>query len=596
MSKAMIGHMEMETSSNGVDSKITGQFPLRFSGIGASPYQGRVEVLHNGIWGTVCDDKFGTEEAEVVCKMQGLLFKFYSQGGTVMPSGTFGFGQGQIWIDDLVCDGTERHLGQCQFCAWGVTNCKHEEDVGVQCRTPSTGAPPTVQPNNCTTTPAAPQQWDVRIVGPDNQKGLGFVEVYYNNQWSAVCDDLWGTNDARVICNMLCFDPVMARAGSVIEINYVRPNVSSTFALDDVVCQGNENSLRDCRFTTGAAIDCLAPYEYASVTCTNLNNSAPAPPTPTLDCSDGHIKASFSRKDDRYLEEKFLWIFNQTSGPCYPIKATGANFVSISIPFDECGTLTTSNESHIIYTNVIQYEYNSTNGNSLCGNSDYNSTKANIICVSYRIEVSCEFPRDLYAYKEMRPLIESATHNAPGMYRIRMDFFRNNSFISPVSNYPLNLTLGEWLYVSLTLENVDQNLKLIVPECVATPSTSYTDPTNHPLFKNKCQCDATLGFFPWNTTSSGFRYKACKFAQFELVYLHCKAFVCLLSEKTAECDRSCNSTIAGRRRRDVILRADNDSAKTDNNINEINRNAKTSNRTKINHDKESNTKSYSNSC
>lgn len=39
--------------------------------VGGSNTQGRLEVLHDGIWGTVCDDYFSTEAARVACKMLG---------------------------------------------------------------------------------------------------------------------------------------------------------------------------------------------------------------------------------------------------------------------------------------------------------------------------------------------------------------------------------------------------------------------------------------------------------------------------------------------------------------------------------------------
>ena len=47
---------------------------------GTSQYEGRVEVCVNNVWGTVCDNSWGSPDATVVCKQLG-----YSYTGCKSP-------------------------------------------------------------------------------------------------------------------------------------------------------------------------------------------------------------------------------------------------------------------------------------------------------------------------------------------------------------------------------------------------------------------------------------------------------------------------------------------------------------------------------
>ncbi len=41
---------------------------------GSNLYEGRVEVCINNVWGTVCDDSWGTTDATLICKQLGYAY------------------------------------------------------------------------------------------------------------------------------------------------------------------------------------------------------------------------------------------------------------------------------------------------------------------------------------------------------------------------------------------------------------------------------------------------------------------------------------------------------------------------------------------
>ena len=96
-----------------------------------------LEVLHGGVWGTVCDDHFGSEDAKVVCRQLGCA----DGTGNGASAETYGGpydgqasrSQAPIWMDDVQCEAGARGLSMCGQRGWGSHNCRHSEDVGIKC-------------------------------------------------------------------------------------------------------------------------------------------------------------------------------------------------------------------------------------------------------------------------------------------------------------------------------------------------------------------------------------------------------------------------------------------------------------------------------
>ena len=99
----------------------------------SDPQSGRVEMFVNGAWGTVCDDQWDINEANIICRNLG-----YGHATAAPTSAAFGEGKGPIYLDELVC--TEDHdvLFQCPHDS-DTTDCSHNEDAGVVCSNATDG-------------------------------------------------------------------------------------------------------------------------------------------------------------------------------------------------------------------------------------------------------------------------------------------------------------------------------------------------------------------------------------------------------------------------------------------------------------------------
>ena len=103
---------------------------------GSNSHEGRVELFYQGAWGTICDDGWDINDANVVCRMLGYPKALNVTVGSANQkvAGRFGAGSGDIILDDLSCTGIEDNIGSCKHGRrYKEHNCVHNEDAGVIC-------------------------------------------------------------------------------------------------------------------------------------------------------------------------------------------------------------------------------------------------------------------------------------------------------------------------------------------------------------------------------------------------------------------------------------------------------------------------------
>uniref|UniRef100_K7F9W0 SRCR domain-containing protein n=1 Tax=Pelodiscus sinensis TaxID=13735 RepID=K7F9W0_PELSI len=185
---------------------------------GGSPCAGKVEIKHQDQWGMVCDSVWEMEDANVVCRQLGC-----GSAISVHDQEHSGSSSGPIWLDEVVCNGTESSLLECKHSGWGVHSCDHYKPARVTC---------------------SGKKSTVKLAGGDSDCS-GHVELKHGETWAIVCDSNFSLTTASVICNELnCGTAIAILSGAQFGEGNGRV-WNETFQ-----CVGNESHLAYCPRTS----------------------------------------------------------------------------------------------------------------------------------------------------------------------------------------------------------------------------------------------------------------------------------------------------------------------------------------------------------
>ncbi|XP_075963432.1 lysyl oxidase homolog 3B [Anarhichas minor] len=234
----------------GMKNKLKTSSNVRLKG-GARVGEGRVEVLKDNEWGTVCDDRWNLQSAGVVCRELG-----FGSAKEALTGGRMGQGMGPIYMNEVKCIGHEKSIWNCPFKNITSEDCQHVEDAAVRCNVPHMGLEDSIRLTGGRTR----YEGRVEVLGSDSNG---------TQSWGLICGETWSTKEAIVVCRQLGLG--YANQG-VQETWYWDSSNVTEMIMSGVKCTGNEMSLSQCQQHKTVSCQKAAAKFAAGVICSDTTS------------------------------------------------------------------------------------------------------------------------------------------------------------------------------------------------------------------------------------------------------------------------------------------------------------------------------------